>query len=99
MIAITDHPSGATFSVQVHPRGGRSSITGVAGEALKVSLSAPPVDGRANDELAEYFSKVFLVPRGAVQVVTGERSRNKVVRIAGRSAAELALLLRERFTL
>jgi uncharacterized protein (TIGR00251 family) len=98
LIAITDHPSGATFSVRVQPRGGRSAITGVSGEVLKVALSAPPVDGRANDELAEYFSQVFLVPRGSVQVVTGERSRNKVVRIAGRSAAELALLLRERFT-
>jgi uncharacterized protein (TIGR00251 family) len=68
------------------------------GEALKVSLSAPPVEGRANGALVEFFSEVLAVPRSAVQIVAGERSRNKIVRIARRSGAEVQHKLREHFT-
>jgi uncharacterized protein len=80
------------------PRAARTAITGVVGEALKLSLSAPPLDGRANAALGEFFSEVFSIPRSAVQVLTGERSRNKVIRIAGRTAAELHQMLRAHFT-
>ena len=98
MIAINDHPLGATFQVRVQPRSARTAITGTVGEALKLSLLAPPLDGRANVALGEFFAEVFSVPRSAVQVVTGERSRNKVIRIAGRTAAELQQMLRRYFS-
>ena len=98
MIAFTDHPLGATFAVRVQPRAARTAITGMMGEVVKLSLSAPPVDGRANVAVVEFLSEVFSVPRSAVQVVTGERSRNKVIRIAGRTAAELQQMLRAHFT-
>jgi uncharacterized protein len=68
------------------------------GEVVKLSLSAPPIDGRANVAVVEFFSDFFSVSRSAVQVVTGERSRNKVIRIAGRTAAELQQMLRAHFT-
>ena len=68
------------------------------GDVVKLSLSAPPVDGKANVAVVEFLSEVFSVPRSAVQVVTGERSRNKVIRIAGRTAAELQQRLRAHFT-
>jgi uncharacterized protein (TIGR00251 family) len=98
VIAVSDHPLGATFPVRVQPRAARTAITGTVGDALKLSLLAPPLDGRANVALVDFFVEVFSVPRSAVQVVTGERSRNKVIRIAGRSAAELQLMLREHFS-
>ena len=98
MIAINDHPLGATFAVRVQPRAARTAITGMTGEVVKLSLSAPPVDGRANVAVVEFFSDFFSVSRSAVQVVTGERSRNKVIRIAGRTAAELQQMLRAHFT-
>jgi uncharacterized protein len=98
VIAINDHPLGATFAVRVQPRAARTAITGMMGEVVKLSLSAPPVDGRANVAVVEFFSEVFSVPRSSVQVVTGERSRNKVIRIAGRTAAELQQMLRAHFT-
>ena len=66
--------------------------------ALKISVSAPPLEDRANVAVVEFFSGIFSVPRAAVQVVAGDRSRNKVIRIAGRSAAELQQMLREHFT-
>jgi uncharacterized protein (TIGR00251 family) len=95
---MKDHLLGATFSVRVQPRAARTAITGIVGDALKIALCAPPLDGRANAALVEFFSEVFSVPRGSVQVLVGERSRNKVICIAGRTAAELQLRLRERFT-
>jgi uncharacterized protein (TIGR00251 family) len=98
VISITDHPLGATFPVRVHPRASRTAITGTVGDALKLTLSAPPVDGRANVALGEFFAEVFSVPRSAVQVLAGERSRNKVIRIAGRSASELEQMLRKHFS-
>jgi uncharacterized protein len=84
--------------MRVQPRAARTAITGSVGDALKLTLSAPPLDGRANVALAEFFSGIFSVPRSAVQVVAGERSRNKVIRIAGRTAAEVQRMLREHFT-
>ncbi len=98
MIPIKDHPLGASFAVRVHPRGSKTAITGTVGDALKVALAAPPLDGRANVELVEFLADVFSVPRAAVQVVTGERSRNKVIRVAGRTAAELEQKLRAHFS-
>ena len=98
MISINDHPLGATFPVRVHPRAARTAITGTLGDALKLTLSAPPVDDRANVALGEFFAEVFSVPRSAVQVLTGERSRNKVIRIAGRTASELEQMLRKHFS-
>jgi uncharacterized protein (TIGR00251 family) len=98
VIAVNDHPLGATFPVRVHPRAGSTAITGTMGDALKVSLSAPPVEGKANVALTEFFAEVFCVPRASVQVVGGERARNKLIRVVGRSAAELQQRLREHFT-
>jgi uncharacterized protein len=93
MIPIRDSSEGASFAVRVHPRAKKTAITGVFGEgpdaALKVALSAPPVDGRANEALIEFFADLFRVPRSAVSVVSGAQSRSKVLRVAGRTAAEL----------
>jgi len=68
------------------------------GEALKISLSAPPVDGRANAAVVDFFSEILSVPRASVQVVAGERSRNKLIRIAGWSGSEVQRKLRDHFT-
>jgi len=98
LIRISDHPLGATLAVRVQLRAARNAITGTLGDALKVSLSAPPLDGRANEAVVEFFSEILSVPRAAVQVVAGERSRNKIIRIAGRTGAEVQRMLREHFT-
>jgi uncharacterized protein len=97
-VIFNDHRLGATFPVRVQPRAARTAITGTVGDALKLSLSAPPLDGRANVALVDFFAELFSVPRSAVHVVTGERSRNKVIRVAGRTATELQQMLREHFS-
>lgn len=98
MIPISDHPLGATFAVRVQPRGARTAITGTVGEALKISVAAPPLDGRANAAVIAFFSEILSVPRSSVQVVAGEQSRNKIVRIMGCGGADVQRRLREHFT-
>jgi uncharacterized protein (TIGR00251 family) len=89
MVSVHDTSAGVTCAVKVHPRAQRSASSGEVGDALKVSLTAPPVDGRANDACIGFFAKLLKVPRSSVTIASGESSRNKVVRIAGLSAAEV----------
>jgi uncharacterized protein len=89
MIPVRDTPTGATFQVKVHPRTKKNAITGEAGEALKLALTAPPVEGRANEACIAFFAEVLNVPRSSVTIAAGESSRNKVVRVRGLSAAEV----------
>jgi uncharacterized protein (TIGR00251 family) len=83
MATIKDSPSGATFAVRVHPRAKKNAITGEVGDALKVSLTAPPVDGKANEACVEFFAKLLKVPRSSVTIAAGETSRNKMIRVSG----------------
>lgn len=94
MIAVRDTPAGVTFAVRVQPRARKNAITGVLGEALKLALTAPPVEGKANQACVEFFVEFLNVPRGSVTIVGGQTSRNKVIRIAGRTAAEVEARLR-----
>jgi uncharacterized protein (TIGR00251 family) len=83
MVTINASQSGISFAVKVHPRAKKNAITGVVGDALKVSLTSPPVDGRANAACIEFFAELFAVSRASVTIAAGETSRNKVVRVAG----------------
>ena len=89
MIPIHDSPAGATFAVKVHPRAKKNAITGELGDALKVALTAPPVEGRANEACIEFFANLLDVPRSSVTIASGETSRNKVIRVAGMAADEV----------
>ena len=93
MIPIHESARGITFAVKVHPRARKNAITGVVGEALKLSLTAPPVEGKANHAVIEFFADLFAIPRSSVTIASGETSRSKVVRIAGvnRTAVEKRL--------
>jgi uncharacterized protein (TIGR00251 family) len=79
----------ARITVRVHPRAKQSAITGRFGEAYKLDLAAPPVDGKANQECVRYLAGVLDVPRGAVRIVLGETSRIKVIEVDGLDAAEV----------
>jgi hypothetical protein len=78
-----------SFAVKVHPRAKKDAITGQIGDALKLSLTAPPIDGRANDACIEFFAKLLKVPRSSVTIASGQTGRNKIIRVAGMSAEEL----------
>ena len=73
----------ARITVKVHPRARRSALSGRLGDAWKLSLAAPPVDGKANDECLRFFAAFAGVARSRVRIVTGLTSRVKVVEIEG----------------
>jgi uncharacterized protein (TIGR00251 family) len=85
MIPVQETAKGTTFAVKVHPRARKNAITGTVGDAVKLALTAPPVDGKANQAVIEFFADLFDIPRSSVTIASGETSRNKVVRISGLS--------------
>jgi len=85
MIPVQESAKGIVFAVKVQPRAPRNAITGAVGEALKLAVTAPPVDGRANQAVIEFLAELFEIPRASVTIASGETSRNKVVRIMGLS--------------
>ena len=89
MIPIRDTPSGATFQVKVHPRAKKNAITGEIGDALKLALTAPPIEGRANEACIAFFAELLNVPRSSVTIAAGESNRNKLIRVAGLSAEQI----------
>jgi uncharacterized protein (TIGR00251 family) len=85
MVPVKDTSEGATFTVKVHPRARKNAITGAVGDALKLAVTAPPVEGRANEAVVEFFADFFEIPRASVTITSGATGRRKVVRIAGMS--------------
>jgi uncharacterized protein len=83
----SDHST--TLNVRIHPRAKVNAITGRMGGALKVALTAPPVDGKANEACIDFFAKLLKVPRSSVTIAAGQTSRNKLIRVAGLSAKEV----------
>ena len=81
------------IEVHVIPRAGRSGVAGTRDGAWLVRLHAPPVEGAANEELIEVIAKALEVPKRAVAIVSGERSRRKSVRVSGIDSATAAARL------
>ena len=93
MIPLTDTAAGVSFRVRVVPRAGRTGVAGVRGDALLVRLAAAPVEGAANEALVAALAGILGVPRRDVAITNGERSRDKVVRIAGLDIARVSATL------
>jgi len=83
MVSIQESERGVAFAVRVHPRAKKNAITGELGDALKVSVTTPPIEGRANEACIEFFAKLLKVPRSSVTIASGQTSRNKIIRVAG----------------
>lgn len=94
MIAIQETASGVTFAIKVQPRARRNAIIGELGNALKVALTAPPIEGRANEACIEFFAELLNVPRSSISIVSGHSSRNKVIRVARVSLEDVEKRLR-----
>ena len=77
------------LSIRVIPRAAKSEVAGTRENALLIRLNAPPVDGAANEELIRLLATTLGVPRRSVEIVSGQRSRTKRVRITGVTSAEI----------
>ncbi len=92
-LKITEKDGAITFGLRVMPRASRLAILGVHDGALKLALTAPPVEGAANAALVKFLSKLLHVPKRAIEIVHGDHGRNKTLRIEGVTADELRALL------
>ena len=89
MTVVQDSTAGATFVIKVHPRAKKDEITGQLADALKISITAPPVEGRANEACIEFLAEVLKVPRTSITIAAGQNSRRKTIRVSALSAAEV----------
>ena len=92
MLRYSEHDGAINFTVRVVPRASRSLIVGEHDGALKVRVAAPPVEGAANDELIRTLARALEVPRGAVEITSGQTSKLKQVRVRGATCARLETL-------
>jgi uncharacterized protein (TIGR00251 family) len=89
MIPIRESANGISFAVRVQPRASRNAVAGQMGDAVKIALTAPPVEGKANEACIEFLAKLLGVARSSVTIAAGETGRNKVIRVAGVTAAHV----------
>ena len=88
-LKITEAAGGVTFTVRVVPRARKNEIVGIHGDALRIRLTAPPVEGRANEALIAFLAKRLGVRKSQVEIVVGATSRRKMIRIIGLSGQEV----------
>jgi len=92
-MAVRETEAGLEMRLHVQPRAGRCEIAGVFNGALKVKVTAPPVNDAANRAIIEYFSKLLRVPKSSLQIPAGSKSRDKILRIRGLSLSEFTARL------
>jgi uncharacterized protein (TIGR00251 family) len=88
MLDIRESEAEISFAVRVVPRASRNEITGVQGSVLKVRLTAPPVEGKANRALIAFLAGVLGVKKGQVRIVAGQRARTKRIVVEGLTVGE-----------
>lgn len=93
MVEFTEKADGLVLTVRVIPRASKSEIVGDYGGALKVRISSPPVDGAANAELIKIFAKTFDVSKNQIEILSGQTSKTKQVKIHGVSSESLQRFL------
>ncbi|MCP3130189.1 MULTISPECIES: DUF167 family protein YggU [Shewanella] len=81
MNAIILQQGDLLLNLYIQPKASRDQIVGLHGDELKVAITAPPIDGKANAHLSKYLAKAFKVPKSDVQILKGELGRHKQVRI------------------
>jgi len=93
-INIDEKVGSVSFEVRVIPRSSKSEIVGEHDGCLKVKLKSPPVDGAANDELVRLLSKELSISRSAVEIVSGQTSKTKRVRVESADASKIVAILK-----
>lgn len=94
MIQFTEKDNSIIFTVRVVPRASKSEIVGELNGALKVRIASPPVDGAANTELIKLLAKTFDVPKSAIEIIGGQTSKTKQIKISNINRENLITILR-----
>lgn len=85
MIQIQNHPKGITFKIYVQPRSAKNKVAGIHGDALKIKLTAPPVDNAANKMCVAFLARCLDVPKSSVEIISGQTSRSKQILVKPKS--------------
>lgn len=88
-VELNDGPEGATIKVRVKPKGRANNVIGVRGDALLVSVTAAPEQGKANRAVIEVLAEALALPKGAINIVSGEAHREKALHVSGLTADEV----------
>jgi len=83
MSFVIPMPGGVRLRLHVQPRASRTEVAGRHGDALKIRLAAPPVDGAANEALSRFLAERLGVPRSAIRIAAGSAARAKLVTVEG----------------
>lgn len=89
MLHVKEEKSGVFFKVRVQPRAAKNQVAGLFEDALKLRLTAPPVEGEANEACRAFLAGLLSVPRSRVEIVSGHTGRNKMIKVLGVSAEKL----------
>lgn len=95
MLELRENEEGIFIKIKVQPKASKNEIKGLQGNALKVRLTAPPVDGAANQACIDFFAKICNVPKLRVEIVNGFTGRNKTVFIKGMQREEFCSIIKE----
>lgn len=93
MLWIQETPDGVIFKITVQPRGSRNEIAGLQGDAMKIRLTAPPVEGAANKMCVEFLAKSLKVRKSVVEIICGRTSRSKKVLVRSATRKKIESLL------
>ena len=93
MIPIKETAEGVVFHVQVLPKSSKRQITGLQGDFLKIKITAPPVDGRANEECIRFLADLLDIKKDRVHIVGGLNAKKKTVSIKGLQKKDLETLI------
>lgn len=95
---LNQRADGAALSLHIVPGARKTEVDGIHGDALKIRLQAPPVDGKANKALVEFLAEKLGIAKSAVSLIRGETSRAKTVLVRGIPCDRIRHLLKPRFT-
>lgn len=93
MLNITEKDGRITFEVRVVPRAARTELAGEIGNAVKIRVASPPVDGAANAELIKFLAKMLGVAKSGVEIVSGQTSKTKRIQITGVTAEQMRKII------
>lgn len=93
MIKFSEKGDALIFTAKIVPRASKTEITGEMEGALKIRIASPPVDGAANAELVKFLSKVFSVSKGSIEIISGETSKTKQIKIANLTSEKFTAIL------
>jgi uncharacterized protein len=94
VVELIEKEGAVSFKVRVQPRASRTEIAGEYGPAIKLRITAPPVDGKANEECRRFLAKIIGVGLPSIEIVSGDSSRDKVIRVHDASLARVREALR-----